>query len=60
MIQQIRFKKDHRTIRSWLDTGQNHQTSSSYGSKGELISETDTLGRTTKSTDMEALNVTIT
>ncbi|MBI2143987.1 hypothetical protein HYU17_02445 [Candidatus Woesearchaeota archaeon] len=36
------------SVQSWLDTGQNHQTSAVYGSKGELIEEIDALGRTTK------------
>src|SRR3989344_3615411 len=36
------------SIQSWLDTGQNYQTQSSYGNNGELLEETDALGRTTK------------
>ena len=35
------------SVQSWLDTGQNHRTESSYGSNGELLSQTDPLGRTT-------------
>jgi RHS repeat-associated protein len=35
-------------IETWLDTGGNHRTESTYGGNGELLTETDPLGRVTK------------
>jgi RHS repeat-associated protein len=35
-------------IETWLDTGDNHRTESTYGNNGELLTTTDPLGRKTK------------
>lgn len=35
-------------VKSWLDTGQNHQTSLQYDSFGNIVADTDALGRTSK------------
>lgn len=37
-------------VKPWLGTGQNHRVEYGYGNKGELVEETDAMGRTSKYT----------